>query len=156
MREVYDHHSVLVDYPGGSIEPLVQSILSLPKGAYFGAFLQFVEDPRLAVVKDFRDAVLTDFRLAFQPDSEIRELFAHRLSKMRQSGSLGKVANRWIFNERPESDLSHRIFVAEARQIGLENLYLPASLLVASAAAAAALAWIERLAARGRRERDKT
>ncbi len=62
-------------------------------------------------MKDFRDAVMTDFRLAMQRDSELSGLFNHHLFKMKQAGAVGQIANRWIFKEKPLSDLSHRIFV---------------------------------------------
>ena len=72
---------------------------------------QYIGDSRLLVVTDFHDAIVSDLRLAFRKDSEIRALFEHHLHGLRQSGTLRGLASHWVFKDRPEGDLSHRIFV---------------------------------------------
>ncbi len=149
-RRVFEKHSKLVDYPvDGNMDPLVKHIVDKPRTVYFGAFEQFNKDNRLLVVRDFRDSTPAEFRLGLQvrnftmtnfhhkfakhsvskqKNSEFRSLFNYYLSKMKQSGSLEKLGHFWLFDGRPE-DLSFRIFIEEARRIGYENLFLPASLL---------------------------
>ncbi len=139
MRKVFDHNVILEDWPSdGNLEPLIQKIVADKYTLFFGNYLDFFKDDRLVVIDEFKESIKSGIHIAYTKDAEFTDLFNYHIDRLYQTGNLDNILHKWLELDRP-ADYSDRIFVEEARSIGIWDLMLPSSLLLAAASVSAAL-----------------
>lgn len=105
-------------------------LLDNPKNSYFGNQVgSFDQDPDIVTIDSFRDNIPVSLAMAFQEDSEIRPIFNYYINKMRETGVVSRLWNRYIKYDVPK-DNTERIFNDEANPLGYDNLFFPALVLI--------------------------
>ncbi len=99
------------------------------KEVYFGPFYVRLDDPEFTYVHNFEERIEGQLAFAFQKDSEIKEIFDYHVLKMKQSGVMKKLDNKWSHKSKP-SDLSSHYFPQAAVNLGYENLFFPALIIL--------------------------
>jgi len=97
----------------------------------------------LEAFRAFSGAVRNGMGLAFPRGSELRQLFAYHLGKMRQSGVLDRIRQTWLGRGKPKALPERRIFGEVSSPLGWTRVYFPFWLTAACAVLASASVVVE-------------
>ncbi len=132
LNNVYENNVKVYQYPSdGNNEIILNEVLSKPNRAFFGAVEEYVDDNRFVISKGFKDEIQNSLHMGYQKNSDLTEFFDFHLTKLIQSGTVDKLIGKWLDQDKPEHDMTGRIFVEDARPLGSKNLIFPCLTLLA-------------------------
>ncbi len=118
-------------------------VLTDQKKITYSTYIYAFDVHGLKALMDFDGSVKSQIAIGIQEDSEFKEVLSYNILKMLQSGVVRNLMQKWVY-KKPK-DQSRRIFVEDAEQIGVGNLYFPSSVLIVGIAACILLAIAERM-----------
>ncbi len=99
------------------------------RAAFWTSEFTIVSERDFLFLRSFQDALASQLAFGLQKDSEFREIFDHHILRLRESGALQLLEKKWLRDSSPD-DRSDRIFQEEATQLGYDNLFFPAGVLM--------------------------
>ncbi len=148
---IYEMNTKLYVYPlDGNLEEWKNEVLTGTKRTFFGTTEEFIGDDRFEALTDFNNMIKTSLHLGFPKKSELTELFNFHLAKLMQSGTLEKIEQEWLKQNKPKDDMSTRIFVEDGKALGSKNLIFPGLTLVTCIILAFFMAGCELLMVKGK------
>ncbi len=133
LKTVYDNNVRVYQYPSdGNNAAILTEVLSKPKRAFFGSVEEYVDDDRFDIFRGFEDKIQDSVHLGYQRNSDLTEFFDFHLAKLIQSGTVDNLIQKWLDQDKPEFDMTRRIFMEDVRPLGSKNLVFPCLIVLAS------------------------
>ena len=111
---------------------------------YYGSGFSFVNRPERLFLGNFDDVMVGQLAYALQKNSDFREIFNYYIVKYMQTGTLRRLAHKWLKGDKPP-DWSQRIYQEEATVLGYENLFFPMTVMLVGMVAGAIFLAVEKL-----------
>ena len=127
IRKTYENNVELV--PPKDKNRFLRDAKRLPKLAFFGSKISFVGVSGMTLLTDFEDNEYIQNAIGLQRGSELRDLFNHHILRMKQTGMLSQILQKWLTRREP-TDMSHRIFGEDPISLGYQNLFGPSLVLL--------------------------
>ncbi len=145
-RKVYEEH--MTEGGGGmyhdTLAAMKAKLAENPeqKLAISSTALGFIGDGRFLVLNKLQDARIDHAAFGLAKDSEYLGLLNYNLMKMRQSGLLSFLTNKWIYGREPK-DVCGANSVDDAAPLGYENVIFLVGVLLGGITLASATSLIE-------------
>ncbi len=145
VHEVNKNHLDRMKLYSMTIDEVVTLLNLNPKSGFFlSTFFFLNHQDEVKAVMDFAGRDDKPLHISLQKDSELKAAFDYHILKMRRSGLLERLRNKWIEGAKPK-DRSDRIFEQDIVVLSFENLFLPASIMAWGIISALVIATIEKM-----------